>query len=125
MLSEVTDTPVWLDQRAIEFAKLDASAESIEFSRNEELLATSLHRYLNPLGLKAMVQNEGLVITADHLALARKGIGASQWVNIDEQAERSIASALKETMSTNFVEETLENAIAILNRLSQVSGRLQ
>ncbi len=114
MLSEVTNAAVWLDQRAIEFATVDGS-ESTEFSGNEELLATSLHRYLNPLGLKATVQNEGLVITADHLALARKGIGASQWVNIDEQAERSIASALKKTVSTSFVEETLQSAIEMLS----------
>ena len=47
MLSEVTSVPVWLDKRAIEFAKLDASGKSTEFSQTTEMDVLSVTVLLN------------------------------------------------------------------------------
>jgi len=113
-LTDIIGVPVWLDGRAVEFAKLDPTTESIELDGPEVPLATSLYRFLHPLGLKAVVRNEGIVITADKVELARKGIGASQWVNVNEQAADRIEMALEQVTTVEMNDETLANAIATL-----------
>ena len=120
-LTQTIGIPVWLDERAIEFAKLDPATQSVQFDAAQESLTTSLHRALNPLGLKAVVQNEGVVITADRVALGRKGIGASKWLNIDEDAARKIDAALEQTTTVKFVEEMLSNSLANLGERHGIS----
>ena len=48
------------------------------------------------------------------MELARKGIGASQWVNVDEAAAEHIEQALEQMTTVNLVGEALGNAIEIL-----------
>jgi hypothetical protein len=111
-LSDVVGVPVWLDERAVEFAQLDMQTETIDFPEKKLPLSISLQRFLHPLGLKAVVRNEGIVITADRVALARKGIGAYQWVNVDEKVE----AVLEETSSVQFNESPLIDALQFLGK---------
>jgi hypothetical protein len=109
-LTDVVGVPVWLDERAVTFAQLDMKTEVIDFTEKKLPLTILLHRFLQPLGLKAVVRNEGIVITADRVALARKGIGAYQWVNVDEKVE----AVLEETSSVKFIESRLIDAMQLL-----------
>ena len=113
-LSGIIGVPVWLDERAVKFAKLDPSTESIEVDGPEVPLATLLYRFLHPLGLKAVVRNEGIVITADKVELARKGVGVSQWVNVNEEAAKRIEMALEQVTPIDFNEMALNDAMATL-----------
>ncbi|MGV3486686.1 MAG: RNA polymerase sigma factor, partial [Planctomycetaceae bacterium] len=112
-LSEQIGSPVRLDDRAISLAKIDV-ATAIHFHNTSLPLRAALHRLLNPLGLQIVVREEGLVITADPAAQVRNGINDSRWINVDEEAEEKIATALTQPASVNFVDEPLENALAIL-----------
>jgi hypothetical protein len=66
---------------------------------------------LRPLGLRAVVEDEGLVITADPSALVHMEIGTSRWINIDEDAEKKIAAALDSEANVELVEVPLNEAI--------------
>lgn len=111
-LSDVVGVPVWLDERAVKFAKLDMKTETFDFTDKKIPLTNLLHRFLHPLGLKAVVRNEGIVITVDRVALARKGIGANQWVNVDEKIE----AVLEQTSSVELNESPLIDAMQLLGK---------
>ena len=63
-----------------------------------------------PIGLRIKVDNEGLVITVDTLALARQGIGTSAWVNADDE-EDVISAALNEPASFTFSARKLSEVV--------------
>ena len=77
-------------------------------------LARSFYRFLHPLGLKAVVRKEGIVITADKVELARKGIGISQWVNVNKEAAARIETALEQVTTVEMNDEPLGSAMATL-----------
>lgn len=93
-LSASINVPVELSSQALALAKLDPNSTSI-LMKNESLpLRLVFRKALQPLGLKVVVQDEGLVITADLLAQVRSGNNASRWINVDEEPEKIIAEAL-------------------------------
>lgn len=93
-LSASINVPVELSSRALALAKLDSNSTSI-LMKNESLpLRLVFRKALQPLGLKVVVQDEGLVITADLLAQVRSGNNASRWINVDEEPEKIIAESL-------------------------------
>ena len=109
-LTDEVGVPVWLDERAVKFAKLDASQQMISFAGEKAALRTTLHRTFMPIGLRIKVDNEGLVITVDTLALARQGIGTSAWVNADDE-EDVISAALNEPASFTFSARKLSEVV--------------
>lgn len=113
-LTSLLKVPVELDVRAVEVAKLDATSASVSINNETLPLSVVLHKALQPLGLKAVVQDEGLVITADLLAQVRSGVNASRWVNVDEDAEKAIADALNQPAVIEAVEVPLNEVLAML-----------
>lgn len=73
---------------------------------------------LEPLGLKAIVENEGIVITADPAALVHQGIGTNRWFNIDEDAEKKIADAFEQRLDAEFREIRLQD---VMQELAQAT----
>ncbi|QDT02793.1 RNA polymerase sigma factor [Rubripirellula lacrimiformis] len=110
-LQEQTGLPVRLDRRAIAFAKLNADEVKLSVSGKAIPLRSILRNALNPVGLKVMVEDDSLVVTADTLELARQGIGVHQWVNVDNEAMDKTMAALAKKVSVNFVETPLEEAV--------------
>jgi hypothetical protein len=113
-LTSAIKVPVELDARAVAVAKLDTASTSVSIVNESLPLSVVLHKALQPLGLKAVVQDEGLVITADLLAQVRSGVNASRWVNVDEEAEKAIADALNQPAVIEAVEMPLHEVLAVL-----------
>ena len=113
-LTSMINVPVELDARAVAMAKLDAASASVSMISESLPLSVVLRKALQPLGLKAVVQDEGLVITADLLAQVRSGINASRWVNVDEDAEKAIADALNQPAVIEAVETPLIEVLEML-----------
>jgi len=82
---------------------------------------TFLHRVLSPLGLRVTVDNEGLMITADTLALVRKGIGTSLWLDKLDAGDGRIATALNEPTSFSFSEAKLTEVAAELGKQLKIN----
>lgn len=109
-MTDEVGVPVWLDERSVKFAKLDASKQMISFASEKAALRTTLHRSFMPIGLRIKVDSEGLVITADTLTLARQGIGTSAWVNVADE-EDVISAALNEPASFTFSARKLSEVV--------------
>ncbi len=117
VLRDLIGVPVLFDQRGVDFATNQKAAE-VEVSLQDEgvPLRTALHKMLHPHGLKAVIQEEGLVITADPAALVHRGIGVSRWINVNQDAAERIAEALNQQTTIEFIELPLDEAVS---RLSQ------
>ncbi|MEO1527092.1 MAG: sigma-70 family RNA polymerase sigma factor [Planctomycetota bacterium] len=109
-LEEMLGFPVILDDRAVSFGQLEG-AERVRSSKKGQPLRTSLRRMLRPLGLKAVVDEEALVITADHHALARQGIGTDQWLNVDEDVMEEATKKLLQPIGHQFEDTPLKDAV--------------
>lgn len=119
LLEDVLNVPVMLDSRGIEFARQDITKTKVSNEGGSTPARTVLRRMLEPLGLKAIVENEGVVITADPAALVHQGIGTDRWINIDEAAEKKIADALEQRMDAEFRELPLQD---VMQGLAQQQG---
>ena len=102
VLQSALEIPVLIDDRGLAFAKQTGEV-SVQFS-GKQPLRTALRSILRPMGLQAIVEEEGLVITADPAQLVHQGIGADRWINIDEEAEEAISAKLEEDIQMEFVE---------------------
>jgi hypothetical protein len=116
IVREQVNVPVLLDDRGLAFAELQVDQAKIEFRDSGVPLQTALRRMLRPLGLRAIVENEGLVITADPALLVHRGIGTAKWLNVDEQAAKKIADALDATTHVEFVETPLADVIESISQ---------
>lgn len=114
-ISEATGIPVLIDDRALIFANLSGK-EKVAYTASNIPLRTALRNMLRDHGLRAIVEDEGLVITADHAALVQKGIGTSRWINVDDSAAELIAKRLAEPISVEFADTPLGEAIATISR---------
>ncbi|TWU07662.1 RNA polymerase sigma factor [Stieleria varia] len=106
--------PVIMDQRGIAFAEADLGA-AVKYSGKEEPLRAALRKLLSPLGLKAVIENEGLVITADPNVLVHQGIGTSRWIALEEQSMTEIADALNKKVSVEFIDTPLVEALDVMS----------
>ena len=118
--------PVLLDHRGIKFAN-QTSVAKVTYSATGEPLQTSLRRMLSPLGLKAVVEDEGLVVTANPEILVHQGIGVSRWVNVNDERAKKIAEALQKVTSVDFdqlpLREAIEEISAAMNIAVQIDQR--
>ena len=110
-LSEAVGVPVLIDDRGMTFAKIAVADQKVHFEQTSVPLRTALRMMLQPLGLRAVVENEGLVITADPAALVHQGIGTAHWINIDEEAAQLIADKLHQPAKFVFVETPLHEVL--------------
>ena len=117
-MSKALQMPVLLDDRGVAFAS--AKGDDVIDFQGTQPLRTALRMMLQPLGLKAVVEEEGLVITADPAVLVHQGLGVNRWINIDKDAEQSIAKALEGSVQIDFVELPLDEAIEVLRQSHQL-----
>mgnify|MGYP001827695275 CR=1 FL=1 len=117
-MSKALQMPVLLDDRGVAFASAKGD-EAIEFQGTQPL-RTALRMMLQPLGLKAVVEEEGLVITADPAVLVHQGLGVNRWINIEKDAEQAIAKALDGSVQVDFVELPLDEAVEVFRQSHQL-----
>ena len=73
-----------------------------------------MRQMLRPLYLRASVENDGIVITADHAALAKEGIGTDAWINVDQEMERDLSAKLEHEGVFEFKDLPLRECIRSL-----------
>ena len=95
-------TPILFDTRGLAFAEVDKLTAKLEVSASGQPLRTILRRALRPMGLKANVEAEGIVISADPSVLVHKGIGVSKWVSVNEEFAELVEEKLSEKASFEF-----------------------
>jgi hypothetical protein len=120
-LASELELPVLLDSRGIDFAEVQPAETMIRLDAGRLPLATSLRQALQPLGLKAVVENDGLVITADPAALVHRGIGTTRWINIDDDQAASIIKQLDQTIRLELIQTPLSEALIVINDQHQMS----
>lgn len=113
--------PTLLDQRGLKIAgqtgdlKLTASFASTP-------LRTALRKLLQPHHLHAIVDEDGLVITADFEQLTLAGIGVTQSVTSNPKDHDALLAKLQQKVSVTFIETPLEEAAKALSK--QISATI-
>ena len=120
-LSQSLKMPVFLDSRGAKAAQVDSATAKVSYSNSAIPVRSALRSMLQPLGLKAKVEAEGLIITADPAELVHRGIGTSRWVSVKDEAVKKIEKKLASLCSFNVVELPLSDAIAELSDSSGVA----
>ena len=115
VIASAADVPVILDQRGIEYAQVEIAKQTVDVSIQDAPLRSVLRTALEPIGLKAIVEDEGLLITADPSVLVHRGIGISRWINVDEDAEKEIAEWLEDSISIEYYETPLDISLQKLS----------
>ena len=110
VLSDLTGQPILLNRRAVEQANQDLEM-SIKYSREMTPLRTAMRQMLRPLYLRASIENDGIVITADHAALAKEGIGTDAWLNVDQEMEEDFSAKLQQKGVFEFRDTPLKECI--------------
>jgi hypothetical protein len=112
VLSERLDgIPVFVDAKGVKTAELSLGDE-LRADVGELPMRSALRKLLAPLGLRAVVEEEGLVITADFAALTRRGIATDRWVESDSPTSQRFKNVLDAPFSASLVEIPLLEAIA-------------
>ncbi len=114
IISNEAGIPVLIDDRGIEFASVQLDKQEVHYEGSEVPLRTALRSMLHPHGLRAVVEDEGLVITADPAALVHQGIGTARWVNVDEDAARRITTTLEDETDLEFTDMPLADAVKVI-----------
>ena len=112
-LSDLTGQPILLNQRAVKQANQDLDMP-IEYSREMIPLRTAMRQMLQPLYLRASIENDGIVITADHAALAKEGIDTDAWINVDQEMEQDLSVKLEQKGVFEFIDTPLRECISSL-----------
>ncbi|WP_442508927.1 sigma-70 family RNA polymerase sigma factor [Novipirellula sp. SH528] len=123
-LESITGVPVIIDDRGVAFAELKEGETQVKLQASELPLRTALRKMLRPHGLRATVENDGVVITADTASLVHKGIGVSRWINLDEAVEKKIATALHSPMQATFFDTPLEEALQTISMEADLPIRI-
>lgn len=110
LVRSVAEVPMLLDQRALAEAEVEPSKQ-LSLGDGKRPLRTVLRQSLEPLGLQAIVEDEGLVVTLDPTALARQGKSTSQWITIEDESARQIDRQLDNVTSLNFFDVPLADAL--------------
>ncbi|NND97313.1 MAG: hypothetical protein HKN47_08305 [Pirellulaceae bacterium] len=118
-LSDQTGLPFFIDQKGIAMAELGTD-KSIAATLPRMPLRSALRTVLAPLSLRAVVQTDGLVITADFTELTRRGIATDQWIDQRNNRTSAITKALDQEQSVRFIETPLQDAVMQLSNQSQI-----
>ena len=112
-LSDLTGQPILLNQRAVKQANQDLDMP-IKYSREMIPLRAAMRQMLQPLYLRASIENDGIVISADHAALAKEGIGTDAWINVDQEMEQDFSAKLEQKGVFEFIDIPLRECIRSL-----------
>lgn len=106
--------PLFLDQPSLELAEVDESVK-IDVDVSAMPLRSALRQTLGPLGLKAVVEDEGLVVVADHTVLARRGIQTDRWLDVTPEMQARFEEVMSQKVSFNFPEIPLDDAVRAMS----------
>lgn len=115
-LTDQLGIPVMTDDRAIVIAELDPAQTMITLASDDQPLRSALHKSLQPLGLRAVVEDEGLVITADFTELTRRGILADKWVGLSDEFIARVDEVLSTEVELPQGHVPLDRVIAEFSR---------
>jgi len=99
--NESMQIPLFLDDRGLKLAGVESDLR-VEGVFKPQPLRSVLFQLLHPHGLHAIIQNEGLLITADFTELTRRGQAIHRWVGLDEQFASKVQSAMKKKASFDY-----------------------
>lgn len=111
VLSEKLNVEVFLNQRAVELAELKPETK-VSAKLREMPVRSAMRFLLSPLGLRVIVEEEGLVITADFEQLTRRGIATDLWIGRDNELRKKIADQLWQGLKVDFKDTPLNEAVA-------------
>ena len=115
-LQQATGLPVLLDEQAMTLGQIDVDSLQVQFSsKGEQPLRTLLRKALEREGLKATVDDDGLLITADMTVLTRRGISTDRWLDMTPEEEKKFDEIMDRKVSYNFVETPLEDAVRVMS----------
>lgn len=115
-LQQATGLPVLLDEQAMTLGQIDVDSLHVQFSsKGEQPLRTLLRKALEREGLKATVDDDGLLITADMTVLTRRGISTDRWLDMTPEEEKKFDEIMDRKVSYNFVETPLEDAVRVMS----------
>lgn len=117
--SKISDTAVFLDARGLQAASVKPETK-IQMTLRPMPLRAALRKMLRPLGLGVVVDDEGLVITADFEELARRGVATDQWSHGSSDTDDAIIRKLDQTVSIKAAEIPLSEAIAGLAEKTEI-----
>lgn len=116
-LSAQLGLPVLVDPRAIKQAELDPSQTQVTLKSDHQPLRAALRKTLQPLGLRAEVQDEGLTITADFTELTRRGILTDKWVGLSDDFIARVDAVLATEVELPQEQVPLDRVIAEFSRM--------
>jgi hypothetical protein len=84
-------------------------------------LRSALRRLLEPHGLKAVVADEGLLITPDFTEWTRRGVATDYWVHQTSETNEWARAALEQTVKVDFHQVPLRDAVNYLGEMVNVA----
>lgn len=115
-LQQAIGIPVLLDEQAMTLGQIDVDSLHVQFSsKGEQPLRTLLRKALEREGLKATVDDDGLLITADMTVLTRRGISTDRWLDITPEEEKKYDEIMDKKVSYTFVETPLNDAVRVMS----------
>lgn len=111
LTTKLDGIPFFIDPRGLKMAEI-SSDQMIKAELKPLPLRSALRELLQSHGLKAVVQNEGVLITADFLELTRRGIATSRWIHLDQDFSDRVEKALAAPFTAEFLEFPLNETIA-------------
>lgn len=110
---------VFIDQRGLQVASVDAN-QQVQASVSTMPLRAALRKMLRPLALKVVVEDEGLVITADYGELVRRGIATDRCTQGGNEADDAILGKMSQSVSISANEEPLSDFLARLSKKVEI-----
>jgi hypothetical protein len=115
-LQLATGLPVLLDEQAMTLAQIDLDSLHVQFSsKGEQPLRTLLRKALEREGLKATVDDDGLLITADMTVLTRRGISTDRWLDMTPEEEKKYDEIMDKKVSYQFIDLPLHDAVRVMS----------
>ncbi|MEP4684827.1 MAG: sigma-70 family RNA polymerase sigma factor, partial [Rhodopirellula bahusiensis] len=115
-LQDSIRTPVLLDEQAMTLGQIDIDSLHVQFdSKGDQPLRTLLRKALEPAGLKAIVDDDGLLITADMTVLTRRGVSTDRWLDITPDQEKKFDEIMDKNVSYEFIDLPLHDAVRIMS----------
>jgi RNA polymerase sigma factor (sigma-70 family) len=123
-LRKATGLPIVVDQRGAKVASDLRPDPTFTFDADGLPMQVALQELLRPNALRAEVRDYSVVITADTAELARHGIATSAWINVDEDAAKSISDALSNQVTLQFIDEPLDSALRTISEELKIPIKL-
>ncbi len=115
-----TSLPVIVDKLSLGSVGIDL-ATRVAISLPEQPICSSLRMLLDPHGLKAVVQDDAIVIQADMAYWTRKGVSTDVWLDPDGAFYDRIQVALDKKVGFDFDKTSLADALDQIAKVVDIS----